>query len=274
MSDFAVLGKYGKCFSTGLKAGFEYRVNIIFSIAGAIAPVVIQTALWIALYSQDVNETMFGFTFVQMVSYTVIAQLVSRLVRTGFEYDLDNDIRTGSLDRYLVKPVGYFGFRLFSFLGDKMVQSIVMGLLIAVSVAFLSICIGFPLTASGVFLFIAGMIIAVHAELSALLVHRPCGLLAHRNRFFVRGCAHRNHRAFGWYFSARRIWSGRRTHSFSSAIPLHDPVPDGTSVRPHSLRIGRAFIRSCGILDSRTYGLEPDRLATGHPPFCGSGELI
>jgi len=160
MSDFAVLGKYGKCFSTGLKAGFEYRVNIIFSIAGAIAPVVIQTALWIALYSQDSSETMFGFTFVQMVSYTVIAQLVSRLVRTGFEYDVDYDLRTGSLDRFLVKPIGYFGFRLFSFLGDKLVQSLVMGLLIAIAVAFLVFNIGFPLTAAGVFLFIAAMLIA------------------------------------------------------------------------------------------------------------------
>jgi len=160
MSDLAVLGKYGKCFSTGLKAGFEYRVNVIFSIAGAIAPVVIQTALWIALYSSDAKETMFGFTFVQMVSYTVIAQLVSRLVRTGFEYDVDNDIRTGSLDRFLVKPVGYFGFRLFSFLGDKLVQSLVMGLLIALAVAFLVLSIGFPLTASGALLFIAAMLIA------------------------------------------------------------------------------------------------------------------
>ena len=160
MSDFAVLGKYGKCFSTGLKAGFEYRINVLFSIAGAIAPVVIQTALWIALYSHDANETMFGFTFAQMVSYTVIAQLVSRLVRTGFEYDLDNDIRTGSLDRYLVKPVGYFGFRLFSFLGDKLVQSLVMGLLIAVAVAFLAIIIGFPLSAASMLLFIAAMLIA------------------------------------------------------------------------------------------------------------------
>jgi ABC-2 type transport system permease protein len=160
MSDFAVLGKYGKCFSTGVKAAFEYRINVIFSIAGAIAPVVIQTALWIALYSNDANETMFGFTFVQMVSYTVIAQLVSRLVRTGFEYDLDNDIRTGSLDRFLVKPVGYFGFRLFSFLGDKLVQSVMMGLLIAVSVVFLAVGIGFPLTAVNVLFFIVAMLLA------------------------------------------------------------------------------------------------------------------
>lgn len=160
MRSMAVAGKYGKCFGTGLKAGLEYRVNALFTIAGAISPVIIQTALWIALYGQDQSGTLFGFTFAQMISYTVIAQLVSRLVRTGFEYELDNDIRTGSLDRYLVKPIGYFGFRLFSFLGDKLVQSFVMGSLIAVAIAFLTLVLGFAITPLAVCLFLASLILA------------------------------------------------------------------------------------------------------------------
>lgn len=160
MSNLAIALKYGKCFGTGLKAGLEYRVNTLFTVAGAISPVVIQTALWIALYGQDQSGTLFGFTFAQMISYTVIAQLVSRLVRTGFEYEVDNDIKSGSLDRFLVKPIGYFGFRLFSFLGDKLVQSLVMGTLIAGAIAFLVLVLGFAISPLAIALFLAGLFAA------------------------------------------------------------------------------------------------------------------
>lgn len=170
MSDFAAAGKYAKSFTVGLKAGFEYRANFFFAIAAAVAPVVIQTALWIVLYgggtaggdsgSTGSGETLFGFTFAQMVAYTVIAQLVSRLVRTGFEYELNDDIRTGSLDRYLVKPVSYFGFRLFAFLGDKAVQSFVMGSLLIVAVAVLSNVLGFVVSISSIALFCVALFVA------------------------------------------------------------------------------------------------------------------
>lgn len=160
MAEAPIVVKYAKCFGTGVKAGLEYRANVWFSVAGAIAPVVIQTALWVALYGSDKTATLFGFTFAQMVAYTVIAQLVARLVRTGFEYDVNGDIRTGSLDRYLVKPVGYFGFRLFAFLGDKIVQGAVMGALLACAVAALSLALGFLVTPGAIALFLAAMAFA------------------------------------------------------------------------------------------------------------------
>lgn len=160
MSDLAAAGKYAKCFGIGLKACAEYRVNLLFSIAGATSPVVIQTALWLALYGNDPAETLFGFTFAQMVAYTVIAQLVSRLVRTDFEYELNNDIKTGSLDRYLVKPVGYFGFRLCSFLGDKAAQTVALGAVLAVAIAILGAVLGFAVTPVSALLFIASLAVA------------------------------------------------------------------------------------------------------------------
>jgi len=156
----AIPAKYGRVFAVALKAGVEYRANFFFSIAAAVAPVVIQTALWIALYGSDPGETLFGFTFPQMVAYTVIAQLVSRLVRTGFEYELSGDIRQGSLDRYLVKPVGYFGYRLFAFLGDKAAQTGFMAILLAVAVAVLGGLLGFAVTPASVALFACALVAA------------------------------------------------------------------------------------------------------------------
>lgn len=159
--------KYLKSLTLGLKAGLEYRANFFFSIAAAVAPVIIQTALWVALYGGNPGNELFGFTFPQMVAYTVIAQLVSRLVRTGFEYEVNNDIRSGSLDRFLVKPVSYFGFRLFSFLGDKAVHLAVTSVLLTVSLVLLSALLGISVSAQGALLF--GLAILVSFLLNFLV---------------------------------------------------------------------------------------------------------
>jgi ABC-2 type transport system permease protein len=85
-----------------------------------------------------------------MLGYVVVANIVPRLVRTGFEYELNDDIRTGGLDRFLVKPIDYFGFRLAQFVGAKSAETVVMGLCLAAALAVLSALAGFSAGAAAV----------------------------------------------------------------------------------------------------------------------------
>jgi len=150
--------KYALAFGTGLKAALEYRANFVLSLVAATSPIVIQTVLWIALYRP--GEVLFGYTFGQMVAYTVLAQLVSRLVRTGFEYQINDDIRQGGLDRYLIKPLGYAGYRLAVFLGDKSFQSALMLVLIAGAVAVLGGATGLAVTPEAAGAFLLSLVLA------------------------------------------------------------------------------------------------------------------
>jgi len=158
MSDPAA--KYGRSFSIGLRGALEYRLNFVFSILSAVSPVVIQTALWTSLYSPGSGETLFGFTYAQMIAYTVVANLVSRLVRAGFEYELNADIRTGGLDRYLVKPIGYFGFRLCVFLGSKAVPTGLNLVLLGGAAGVLNAVLGVPVSITAALTFAAGILVA------------------------------------------------------------------------------------------------------------------
>jgi ABC-2 type transport system permease protein len=153
----SVAAKYAKSFSMGLASAVEYRVNFAFSIVCAASPVIIQIALWTRIYGPGGGDTLFGFTYPQMIAYVVIANLVSRLVRTGFEYEINTDIKNGTLDRYLVKPIGYFGFRLFSFLGGKIAQTAVMTVLLAAAVVVLRSLLGFPIRTVNALLFTAAL---------------------------------------------------------------------------------------------------------------------
>ena len=152
--------KYGRSFSIGLRGALEYRLNFVFSILGAVSPVIIQTALWTSLYSAGSGETLFGFTYAQMIAYTVVANLVSRLIRTGFEYELNADIRTGGLDRYLVKPIGYFGFRLCVFLGSKAVPTGLNLVLLAAAAWVLNAVLGVPVSVTAAVAFVASIVVA------------------------------------------------------------------------------------------------------------------
>jgi ABC-2 type transport system permease protein len=156
----SIAAKYGRSFAVGLRSAMEYRVNFAFSIVCASSPVVIQIALWTSIYGPGQGEMLFGFTYAQMIAYVVIANLVSRLVRTGFEYDLNVDIKSGGLDRYLVKPIGYFGFRLFSFLGGKAAQTAVMIVLLGAAIGILRAVLGFPIDAAAVLLFMGALLAA------------------------------------------------------------------------------------------------------------------
>jgi ABC-2 type transport system permease protein len=170
-------GKYGRSFSMGLRSSLEYRLNFLFSILAAVSPVVIQTALWTNIYGPKPGEALFGFTYPQMIAYTVIANLVSRLVRTGFEYELAFDIKSGGLDRYLVKPIGYFGFRLFSFLGGKSAQTGVMIVLLGIAVQLMHAMLGFPIGAAAALCFILSLLFAFALN---FLIFWCVGMLAFR----------------------------------------------------------------------------------------------
>jgi ABC-2 type transport system permease protein len=157
------VGKYMGAFSLGLRGALEYRANFFFSLLGAVAPVIIQTALWTCLYapgSSQAGPTLFGFTYAQMLGYVVVANVVSRLVRTGFEYDLNDDIRSGGLDRFLVKPIDYFGFRMAQFAGSKAAETAFMGAALAAAIVALSAAIGFSAGTAAVLGFIAALLFA------------------------------------------------------------------------------------------------------------------
>jgi len=114
------LEKYRKTFEMGFQTALEYRVNFAISLISAAYPIFIQTFLWTAIYLNTTESTVYGFTYRQIIAYTFLAGLISRIVRTGFEYEIMDDVKNGRYSKFLVQPVGYFPYRLASFFGGKL----------------------------------------------------------------------------------------------------------------------------------------------------------
>jgi ABC-2 type transport system permease protein len=129
------LRKYTKAFELGFQTALEYRANFLLSLLSAAYPIVIQVFMWTAIYGSSGEAVIYGYTYRQMLTYTFLAGLVARVVRTGFEYDIMEDIKNGKFSQFLVQPLGYFPYRLFAYLGQKL-PNLGMILIILVAVLF------------------------------------------------------------------------------------------------------------------------------------------
>lgn len=118
--------KYLKSFTLGVQNSMEYRTNFLLSLLSVIFPIVMQYFLWTAIFSSSSSSVVYGYTYKQMIVYTVIAGLVSKIVATGFEYEINEDIKYGGLNKFIVQPISYFAYRISCFLGQKFLQSGIM----------------------------------------------------------------------------------------------------------------------------------------------------
>jgi ABC-2 type transport system permease protein len=153
--------KYVKAFELGFETALEYRINFLISLISAAYPIFIQTFLWTAIFQNSGEAVVYGFTYRQMIAYTFLAGLVARIVRTGFEYEIMDDVKTGKFSKFLVQPLGYFPYRISSYFGQKLPgQLMILGILVLVLVG-LNRFWGVTLELPRILAFLATLVLAV-----------------------------------------------------------------------------------------------------------------
>lgn len=124
--------KYSKILNIGFKNSVEYRVDFLLSLVSCFFPIVIQYYLWQAIFKNSGKSELFGYNYSQMLIYVILSALITKLISTNFEGEINEDIKNGGLSRYLIQPVNYFFYRLFKFLGEKLLHLIIVFSLIIV----------------------------------------------------------------------------------------------------------------------------------------------
>lgn len=136
--------KYAYIFSMGIEKAMEYRMDFLLSLMSTVFPIIMQVYMWTALYSVGAADRN-GYTYEQMILYTLFAGITAKIVSTGFEMDVLSDIKDGGLNKYLVKPVSYYGYYFASFLGGKVIAVAILlvmtGVVLGVSVQYLEIAV-------------------------------------------------------------------------------------------------------------------------------------
>ncbi|WP_445373814.1 ABC transporter permease [Photorhabdus tasmaniensis] len=124
-----VFKKFMKVSSLGIQQSLEYRTDFFVSLISVPIIVVVQYYFWKAVYTNS-NE-VFTYSFNQMIFYILTAQLISKVVSSGFEDEIQHDIKNGGLNKYIVIPMSYTLYHFSKFIGGKLLQTALVGTILS-----------------------------------------------------------------------------------------------------------------------------------------------
>ena len=153
--------KYVKIFSLGFQSGLEYRADFLLRLVSGIFVLILQCFLWTAVFNQSETEMVYGYTYSQMITYSIISILASQLTSTGFQWEIADDIKLGGMNKYIAQPVNYTCFKLFSFLGKKLSQIMALSIWTIIALIGCTYFLDFKLSVIRLLLFIIFILLAI-----------------------------------------------------------------------------------------------------------------
>lgn len=155
------LAKYRRVFVLGIQSSMEYRANFFLSILSTFFPMLIQFFLWSAVFTSTSNERVYGYTYMQMITYSFLAGIVSKVVATGFQSGISQEIKNGGLNKFIVQPIKFSYYKICDFLGQKVIQLLFMLVLASIILGIFNVYLGLVLELHRIILFIAALLLAL-----------------------------------------------------------------------------------------------------------------
>ena len=103
---------YWKVAVLGWQDSLVYRFNSLIWILYSLLPSLTLMLVWLAAYGSRGASTEFGgFDLRGMMTYYLFVTALSVSITPNPEWDIAQTIRDGKLTPFLLRPVGYFGYR-------------------------------------------------------------------------------------------------------------------------------------------------------------------
>ncbi|EJR83382.1 ABC transporter permease [Bacillus cereus] len=127
--------KYLKPMMLSFQAVFQYRMNVVLYMIFGLIPLVALILLWHSLFETQSN--IHGYTLEMMITYVIIAKLIELLLIPEMHWSINDEIQSGELSKYLIKPFSYFGYWFSHNLGNKIIH-LVMSVIPIIPIIFLN----------------------------------------------------------------------------------------------------------------------------------------
>lgn len=101
--------KYLQIFKISFEEEFAYKWNFILWRVRNVLQIFLTYFLWSTVYS-DPGKQMFGYDREKILTYVFGIMVVKALVFSARAMDVSNDVASGDLSNYLIKPVNYFKY--------------------------------------------------------------------------------------------------------------------------------------------------------------------
>ncbi len=108
---------YTKVFKLTWSSASDYRMNFIFNFICSFIPIIAMLFLWKAIYSS--NAKIGNYDMYLMFSYVILSRFLYLLIVPDFFFDVTDEIESGNLSNYIVRPINYLKLWFFKALGSK-----------------------------------------------------------------------------------------------------------------------------------------------------------
>ncbi|RJR28934.1 hypothetical protein C4564_03850 [Candidatus Microgenomates bacterium] len=129
------IGKYIDVLKLSIRNKLEYRFNTFMGFVSRLIFFVTLYALWSKVY--ETTGDVKGLSFEEMISYTLLAIVVSSLVDTNIGKVAYKQIKDGEVSVFLIRPLNFITYHLFSGLGVFIFESVMALFVLIVMLNFL-----------------------------------------------------------------------------------------------------------------------------------------
>ena len=120
----AALRPYAFTFKLGLENTLVYRVNFLCRALFNLLPLFAIITLWKTIYA-DRDDPVSGYTIIHMVAYYLLVTIIDNLTSvTEDDWQIASDIKDGRINQFLLRPMGYIGYRLCLFSAGRCVFTV------------------------------------------------------------------------------------------------------------------------------------------------------
>lgn len=94
-----------------------YRLNFIMWRVRTVLQILTMYFLWLSLMPQD--KVLFGYTQSLMLTYILGTSLISSIILSSRTIGIGDEINSGNLSNFLIRPINYFLYWFAKDVGDK-----------------------------------------------------------------------------------------------------------------------------------------------------------
>lgn len=127
-----MLKKYKPFLRAGAIDTMAYRFNILIWAVITVCEVACMVFLWLAVYRSSeggMDAEIHGFTYREMIAYVVLTTIFNFITYNNDTlWNINTDIKKGTVGNYLIKPISYRGKFAATSLGNLLTMTLMFGL--------------------------------------------------------------------------------------------------------------------------------------------------
>lgn len=118
--------KYIEVIKTNMQISFMYKWNVVITSLMDVFKVIAESAFWQILFAASSSEEMYGYTLNQLITYYIFMYIIGAITGMGsIGHKVADDIKNGTLNNILLKPISSIKYYFSEIIGQKVVQLLV-----------------------------------------------------------------------------------------------------------------------------------------------------